>query len=288
MNQFSNINQLSNMNQLGQAEFAIGQIPSHFALNMSPLNPIQEIAKDILIDRTRDFRNLEIVSDVVDARSQPRKTDLIIQELARGVVPAHPQQIAQALCSDRCTDKLAGALIVQVANDIRYNRRTNEILANLVKGVPHVRRVDERIKNHTDDMTDAQFSGVAQQVLSMSSVPGMTWSGSDKTERKMLAVRDLLTPNAYGQVDPALGVLVHLVPVLAQMRAAGIGSATAIDRLASSGSVFSNAGALNTWSNPMMMGGNAVAGAWSPYTDVNTVRAAGFMAGQGVPSWPMF
>ncbi|KAJ1342117.1 hypothetical protein BSLG_003340 [Batrachochytrium salamandrivorans] len=158
-----------------------------------------------------------IVSDVVDARSQPRKTDLIIQELARGVVPAHPQQIAQALCSDRCADKLAGSLIVQVANDIRYNRRTNKILANLIKESPLF-------------------------------LNDLVWQRQDRAQDACCSRS--LDPNAYGQVDPALGVLVHLAPVLAQMRAAGIGSATAIDRLASSGSVFSNAGALNTWSNP--------------------------------------
>ncbi|KAK6093422.1 hypothetical protein MT418_006042 [Batrachochytrium dendrobatidis] len=231
-------NQLNQLSQIHQSYPHAGMNVHHTGLNVPNVTPIQEITKDLIIDRTRDFNNLELVSDVADACSQPRATDMIISHLAQGVVPATPQHIAMILCNDRCIDRSANMLIGNVANNIRFNRRTNEILSNLVRGIPHTRRVDEERKNKTDDAIDLGLARSAQQLLAGSNLGNSVWVGRQKAERKMKAVRELMTPNAFGQIDPSVQIMLNLIPQVEKLYANGVGPASVVEHLSASGTIL--------------------------------------------------
>ncbi|KAJ8326622.1 hypothetical protein O5D80_005356 [Batrachochytrium dendrobatidis] len=286
-NQMSQINQLpfNQLNQLSQIHQSYphaGMNVHHTGLNVPNVTPIQEITKDLIIDRTRDFNNLELVSDVADACSQPRATDMIISHLAQGVVPATPQHIAMILCNDRCIDKSANMLIGNVANNIRFNRRTNEILSNLVRGIPHTRRVDEERKNKTDDAIDLGLARSAQQLLAGSNLGNSVWVGRQKAERKMKAVRELMTPNAFGQIDPSVQIMLNLIPQVEKLYANGVGPASVVEHLSASGTILPRVADSSMFFNADVLGQRQIGfggmtGFNAPWT--NSVQ----MGGQGFP-----
>ncbi|OAJ41373.1 hypothetical protein BDEG_24987 [Batrachochytrium dendrobatidis JEL423] len=284
LNQFGQLpfNQLSQLNQIHQSYPHAGMNVHHTGLNVPNVTPIQEITKDLIIDRTRDFNNLELVSDVADACSQPRATDMIISHLAQGVVPATPQHIAMILCNDRCIDRSANMLIGNVANNIRFNRRTNEILSNLVRGIPHTRRVDEERKNKTDDAIDLGLARSAQQLLAGSNLGNSVWVGRQKAERKMKAVRELMTPNAFGQIDPSVQIMLNLIPQVEKLYANGVGPASVVEHLSASGTILPRVADSSMFFNADVLGQRQIGfggmtGFNAPWT--NSVQ----MGGQGFP-----
>ncbi|EGF80079.1 hypothetical protein BATDEDRAFT_88877 [Batrachochytrium dendrobatidis JAM81] len=284
LNQFGQLpfNQLSQLNQIHQSYPHAGMNVHHTGLNVPNVTPIQEITKDLIIDRTRDFNNLELVSDVADACSQPRATDMIISHLAQGVVPATPQHIAMILCNDRCIDKFANMLIGNVANNIRFNRRTNEILSNLVRGIPHTRRVDEERKNKTDDAIDLGLARSAQQLLADSNLGNSVWVGRQKAERKMKAIRELMTPNAFGQIDPSVQIMLNLIPQVEKLYANGVGPASVVEHLSASGTILPRVADSSMFFNADVLGQRQIGfggmtGFNAPWT--NSVQ----MGGQGFP-----
>ncbi|KAK5666578.1 hypothetical protein BDV3_006113 [Batrachochytrium dendrobatidis] len=275
-------NQLNQLSQIHQSYPHAGMNVHHTGLNVPNVTPIQEITKDLIIDRTRDFNNLELVSDVADACSQPRATDMIISHLAQGVVPATPQHIAMILCNDRCIDKSANMLIGNVANNIRFNRRTNEILSNLVRGIPHTRRVDEERKNKTDDAIDLGLARSAQQLLAGSNLGNSVWVGRQKAERKMKAVRELMTPNAFGQIDPSVQIMLNLIPQVEKLYANGVGPASVVEHLSASGTILPRVADSSMLFNADVLGQRQIGfggmtGFNAPWT--NSVQ----MGGQGFP-----
>ncbi|XJO75503.1 hypothetical protein BDV3_006176 [Batrachochytrium dendrobatidis] len=284
LNQFGQLpfNQLSQLNQIHQSYPHAGMNVHHTGLNVPNVTPIQEITKDLIIDRTRDFNNLELVSDVADVCSQPRATDMIISHLAQGVVPATPQHIAMILCNDRCIDKSANMLIGNVANNIRFNRRTNEILSNLVRGIPHTRRVDEERKNKTDDAIDLGLARSAQQLLADSNLGNSVWVGRQKAERKMKAIRELMTPNAFGQIDPSVQIMLNLIPQVEKLYANGVGPASVVEHLSASGTILPRVADSSMFFNADVLGQRQIGfggmtGFNAPWT--NSVQ----MGGQGFP-----
>ncbi|KAJ8326638.1 hypothetical protein O5D80_005370 [Batrachochytrium dendrobatidis] len=275
-------NQLNQLSQIHQSYPHAGMNVHHTGLNVPNVTPIQEITKDLIIDRTRDFNNLELVSDVADACSQPRATDMIISHLAQGVVPATPQHIAMILCNDRCIDRSANMLIGNVANNIRFNRRTNEILSNLVRGIPHTRRVDEERKNKTDDAIDLGLARSAQQLLAGSNLGNSVWVGRQKAERKMKAVRELMTPNAFGQIDPSVQIMLNLIPQVEKLYANGVGPASVVEHLSASGTILPRVADSSMFFNADVLGQRQIGfggmtGFNAPWT--NSVQ----MGGQGFP-----
>ncbi|KAK6093356.1 hypothetical protein MT418_005984 [Batrachochytrium dendrobatidis] len=284
LNQFGQLpfNQLNQLSQIHQSYPHAGMNVHHTGLNVPNVTPIQEITKDLIIDRIRDFNNLELVSDVADACSQPRATDMIISHLAQGVVPATPQHIAMILCNDRCIDRSANMLIGNVANNIRFNRRTNEILSNLVRGIPHTRRVDEERKNKTDDAIDLGLARSAQQLFADSNLGNSVWVGRQKAERKMKAIRELMTPNAFGQIDPSVQIMLNLIPQVEKLYANGVGPASVVEHLSASGTILPRVADSSMLFNADVLGQRQIGfggmtGFNAPWT--NSVQ----MGGQGFP-----
>ncbi|KAI8925865.1 hypothetical protein BC831DRAFT_512133 [Entophlyctis helioformis] len=186
---------------------------------------LQEIAKDLMTDRARDFHHLELVNDMVDARCHGRQVDQVIQALVQGV-PVNPQALATVLLRERQLDHSADNVIRTVVNESKYNRRADEILANIVSGRPHLRRYDENIKNRKDDA-----QGHA----------GWLPLTRNRAKKQLIAVRELMTPSPIAG-SPGLGFLATFGPSIVALKAhAGKGIASTIDQVTAGGCLLGNA-----------------------------------------------
>nr|KAJ3421604.1 hypothetical protein HK105_002975 [Polyrhizophydium stewartii] len=200
-----------------------------------------EVAKDLLVDRTRDTFQFNVIHDLIDARTHGRQTDRVLAAAAQGV-PVGMQQLVQALVADRQLDDAADCVIRTAANDAKYNRRADEILSNLLSGNPHVRRTDEAIKNTKDDAYDALLDQMALAVVA-AAMQANPWIGRQKATEQLIAAREIMTPGVLASgagaaaglggvaESPALQLLHTLAPVVLSLRASGLGNANIIEHL---------------------------------------------------------
>nr|KAJ3403338.1 hypothetical protein HK105_004102 [Polyrhizophydium stewartii] len=195
----------------------------------------QELAKDLMIDRSRDSRNLGIIVDLVDARSHARQADVLLNALSQGV-PVAPQAVVQALASDRQMDQATDSLIRTTINDAKYNRRTDEILSNVVVGRPHVRRADEVAKNAKDDAFDCMLEQQAGALLAAAAQVN-PWVGRTRARQQIIAVRDIMAPSMLSGAG-VLQTLLTVAPAAMMLRAAGLGNANVIESITGSGAAL--------------------------------------------------
>ena len=200
------------------------------------LNEIQEVAKDLMIDRHRDFHHLEIINDLVDARSHGRQIDNVIQGLVQGQM-INPQQLAQILLKERQYDHASDNIIRTITNESQYNRRADEILANVISGRPHLRRFDETVKNQKDDAFDAIIDNKAGQII-LAANQGNGWLpvSRNRIRKNLTAVRELMTPHPIVG-NPVLNFVATAGPAIAQA-VQNKGFATAIDQMTNGGQLI--------------------------------------------------
>ena len=99
---------------------------------------VQHILKDLVEDRTRDYKNLELINDLLDV-SQESKHLLMRNVLSGYPIPAELQQI---LARREVADGLLRDTVRQVVNDAKYNRHIDDMIGALSTGRPYVGKVD--------------------------------------------------------------------------------------------------------------------------------------------------
>jgi hypothetical protein len=118
----------------------------------------QELVSDLLHDRHRDMRNLSLVNDLLDVRRM--ETDQLIARFGQSGLARQPW--IQQICHE---NRQIENTIKSLLRDAKYNRRADEIIANVSLGRPHLRRPDEMIQNICDLKYDVLAKQTAHQLM---------------------------------------------------------------------------------------------------------------------------
>lgn len=115
------------------------------------------LVNDLLKDRHRDMRNLSLVNDLID-----------IKRMEQDQIALQTGQLSQFV-PGKFSGYVGGTtnLIKSLLRDAKYNRRTDEVIANLALGVPHLPRVDEQWQDLRDMSYDLLARQQAQRLIAL-------------------------------------------------------------------------------------------------------------------------
>jgi hypothetical protein len=114
------------------------------------------LIEDLIKDRRRDMQNLSLINDLIDVRS-----------FGRDAFSCHSIQTPavtfdiQSHIENVVIDNTIKAILL----DSKFNRRADEVIANLAMGRPHLPRVDEQCQDIGDMTRDLKFNQTAQEVM---------------------------------------------------------------------------------------------------------------------------
>jgi hypothetical protein len=113
------------------------------------------IIEDLIKDRRRDMQNLSLLNDLIDVRN-----------FGQDVFSSHSTRAPANFGLQSHTENMAiDNTIKVILLDTKYNRRADEVIANLALGRPHLERVDEQWQDLGDLTRDLKVRQTAKEVM---------------------------------------------------------------------------------------------------------------------------
>ena len=145
----------------------------HFQSFPGGLPAIQKLVQNLVADRARDYRNLELVNDLQDIKEDTRQADHILRSLLAGQ-PVPPQVLVAALIKDRQVDRYVYDATRSIINDAKYNRHADNVIGALVAGRPYAPCGDELARLNKNVSVDSFLHEKARNAVQVA-VSGQPW-----------------------------------------------------------------------------------------------------------------
>jgi len=128
------------------------------------LHDVEEVFRDLSIDRERDLFHAKLITKLLNSRAMNRNVHQVLHAMESGEKVPKPE-IYQLLAEDVLADAAADDVILEIVEDWKCNRKTDEILNNLQKGRAHTYRTNDEQEEMEDEQKDVRLHKIVKKLI---------------------------------------------------------------------------------------------------------------------------